>query len=438
MSRVSRRDYLHYLKYAGIGIAIAGGAYFGKHYFERPETIVTPSPTKTTIQKTITQTISATVTEAETLRDYLLSHGVSEPIANMTESYGDLDENKKVLGDCIIKIQEIEPSIRRITYQKRLIDIMKSYDPYDVSKQQLNALNRIFRDKELAINMLEFCMYDKVFDYFDILDSLKYEDNPKLIYATLEIPLFKKVDDKSKNYFKVIMEKGSDQKYKKSFEKMFSEGNIDKSIYPPDIRGKFTSFCTPLESYIWIYEEDDSRADKLLKDYDMKRMVSEGFRSDTSGNYASNEWINYDDAANRLGWHEWINWKWVKDNLIYDKTLPPAFVPPESTYKKKKGVCGHAALFTAYNLERGAYVVTLIAINYIVANKEWLHGITVEEKRDGLWNVMNFGYSGPYPITGPFANYEEVVKDTVKKFGGRLKGFSILGEYNYEIKKSSK
>ncbi|MGC8961647.1 MAG: hypothetical protein ACP5K1_04285 [Candidatus Bathyarchaeia archaeon] len=107
-----------------------------------------------------------------------------------------------------------------------------------------------------------------------------------------------------------------DEKYKPVFERMISEGNLDKSVYKAKYSKGFAAFCSPLESYVWIYKEDDRKADKLLENYGLKRMITEGFRNtDISNNYKSEEWKNYETAANRLGWHEWVNWKWVKDNL---------------------------------------------------------------------------------------------------------------------------
>ncbi|MGC8849035.1 MAG: hypothetical protein ACP5K1_04290 [Candidatus Bathyarchaeia archaeon] len=106
--------------------------------------------------------------------------GVPEYVAEMASSYGNLDSNKEKLGDYLIRINEIEPDFRAVErYQTNLLKVLKEEDPQDISSERLETLDYIFKSKELAINMLELCMYDKVFEYIDMVKS-KYENaDPK-------------------------------------------------------------------------------------------------------------------------------------------------------------------------------------------------------------------------------------------------------------------
>jgi hypothetical protein len=230
-----------------------------------------------------------------------------------------LDANKKELGDLIIKIGNLEPNadFARI-YQRNLLDVLKQEDSSDITDARLQTLNYMFSDPSTAINMLESCMYPDVFSYLDIVNS-KYDDvDRKIVYATLAIPRFRKVEENESN-FEAIMQRATDQQFKPAFNQMLSDGDVDRSKYDAIERVYFSAFCTPIESLVWEFLDNDKRADGFLKNYDMKTLISDAFwNSRTSGNYRSEEWASWDLAANRLGFNSWINWKWVEDNMTYD------------------------------------------------------------------------------------------------------------------------
>jgi hypothetical protein len=417
-------DRRRFLKYAGATAAVLGASALGLKYGITPRPIVSPPSSSTTTTATISSPVSTTstssVTSLQSLSDYLLSNGVSSTVADMASTYGTLDGNKKELGDLIIRIGDLEPDadFARI-YQENLLNVLKKEDPSDITDGRLQTLNYMFSDQSMAINMLGSCMYPDVFSYLDIVTS-KYGDvDRRIVYATLGIPRFTKVEE-NRSTFEAIIQRATDQQFKPAFNQMLSDGNIDKSKYDAIKRVYFTAFCTPIESLVWELLADDKRADVLLKDYDMKVLISDAFRNTrSSGNYRSAEWASVDTAANRLGFNSWINWTWVNDNMRYDSSFPPCCGDDRSMqeiYSSKRGVCRHAAYWTLHVLERGAIPAELLAIHFDdnrPADYKW-HAITVEKKNEGFWNVMDFEGNGAQPMRGPFASDEKAVRGLIE------------------------
>jgi len=371
---VNRRRFLKWGSLVAAASVIAVGAAY--HEFANPTSLIT-----TTISKTTTYPTSTT--SSQPLSDYLKGNGVSSSVADMASAYGALDKNKKELGDLVIKIKEFEPYLDTVErYQKNLLGVLIKEDPNDISAERLGTLRYMFSDKSLLINMLEFCMYPEVFDYMDTVNS-KYSDvDRRIVYATLGIPRFKQVD-KNKDTFETVMQRATDQQFKPAFNQMLSEGNVDKAKYNGYYRQHYSGFCTPIESLVWELLDDDRKADSFLRKYDMKALVSDAFRNTkASGNYRSEEWASVETAANRLGFNSWICWKWVKDNMRYDKNFPACCGDDRSLqeiYVSKRGVCRHAAYFTLHVLERGAVPAGLLAIHFQQNGDKW-HAVTVEKK----------------------------------------------------------
>jgi hypothetical protein len=416
-------DRRRFLKYAGATAAIVGASALALKYGIRPRPIVTPpssSTTTTFVSSPASTTSTTSVTSLRSLSDYLLSNGVSSTVADMASSYRTLDANKKELGDLVIKIGDFEPNadVAR-KYQESLLAILKEEDSSDIADARLRTLKYMFSDESMAINMLQSCMYPGVFSYLDTVNS-KYDDvDKRIVYATLGIPRFRKVEE-NKSTFEAIMQRGTDQQFRPAFNQMVSDGNVDKSKCDAIKRFYFTAFCTPIESLVWELLDNDKRADGFLKDYDMKALISDAFRNTrSSGNYRSAEWASVDTAANRLGFNSWINWTWVKDNMRYDSSLPPCCGDDRSmqeTYGSKRGVCRHAAYWTLHVLERGAIPADLLAIHFQdnqPSDYKW-HAITVEKKSDGFWNVMDFEGRGAQPIAGPFASNENAARGLIE------------------------
>ena len=394
-----------------------------------------PSPQEITSTSASQITQPTSTTSAQTLSDYLRSKGVAGSVADLASSYGMLDSNKKELGDYIIGIAQFtggQPTeINTIErYQTNLLKVLRQEDPNDVSSARLGTLRYMFSDSSLAINMLEYCMYPRVCDYIDIVNS-KYGDvDKRIVYATLGIPRFKQVD-KNKDTFETVMQRGTDQQFKPAFNQMLSEGNVDKSKYSGLKRQRFfTAFCTPIESLVWELLDDDKKADSFLKHYDMKTLVSDAFRNTkASGNYGSEEWKFWDTAANRLGFNSWISWKWVKDNMMYDRSLagkPHISRSPEDIYEEKlnKGIatgdCLHAAELSLDTLDRGAAKACILHIVYDYPSVgRQNHYVTLEYRnKSDIRIVMNFGFDGALPIIGPVKTESDAANATVGALGG--------------------
>jgi hypothetical protein len=424
---LSRR---RWLKWAGTAAVVGGvsvAAYYGL-------TSPTMPATTTTIEASSTASVYSTpATSLGALTDYLKSNGVPDVVAEMASSYGTLDTNKKELADLVIGIKDIEPTGVAPSYQQNLLSVLVKEDPSDISAERLGTLRYMFSDQSLAINMLGFGMYPGVFDYLELVIS-KYPDvDKRIVYSTLGIPRFQKVSE-NKELFEAILQRGTDQQFKPVFDQMLSEGNVDKSKFAGPQRGRFTAIWTPMESWIWEYLDSDKKADGFLKSYAMKALVSDSFRnSKASGNYKSEEWGygkdygDWETAVNRLGFNSWIAWKWVKDNMTYDSSLPPCCgddIGVQDIYYSRKGVCRHAAYFMLHALGRGAVPVAVLAINFQdnqPSGYKW-HAIAVERKSDGFWNVMDFEGRGAQPITGPFTSCEEAVKNLIE-------GWNRVGSY---------
>jgi hypothetical protein len=415
-------DRRRFLKYAGATAAVVGASALGLKYGIRPSPIATPpsSSTTTTVISSPASTTSTTSTTSATslqsLSDYLLANGVSSSVATMASTYGTLDENKKELGDLIIKIGDFEPypGVAR-TYQENLLGVLEQEDPNDITNARLQTLQYMFFDPSVAINMLDSCMYPDVFSYLDIVNSKYSNVDKRIVYATLGIPKFKKVEE-NESTFEAIMQRATDQQFKPVFNQMLSDGNVDKSEYDATKRFYSTAFCTPIESLVWELLDNDKRADGFLKNYDMKTLITDAFtNTKASGNYRSEEWTSWDLAANRFGFNSWINWKWVEDNMIYDDSYSSGSGDDrtmQEIYDSKRGVCRHAAYWTLHVLERGAIPAEVLAIHYRNGGDNW-HAVTVEKKSDGLSVVMDFGPPGAKPIEGPFESYEKAVNNVI-------------------------
>jgi hypothetical protein len=423
-----------FLKYAGATAAVVGASALGLNYEIRPRPIVTPPPSSTTttvISSPASTTSTTSVTSLESLSDYLLSNGVSSSVADMASSYGTLDENKKELGDLIIKIGDFEPypGVAK-TYQENLLDVLQKEDPNDISAARLKTLQYMFFDPSVAINMLDSCMYPGVFSYLDMVNS-KYGDvDKRIVYATLGIPRFKKVEENESN-FEAIMQRATDQQFKPAFDQMLSDGNVDKLEYDASKWSLITAFCTPIESLVWELLDNDKRADDFLKNYDMKALITDAFTNTKgSGNYRSEEWTSWDLAANRLGFNSWINWKWVRDNMRYDMSIIPGslhiYKSPEQIYNEKlnngiaTGDCLHAADFSLQNLNRGAILAEILHVIYDHPQGGRQNHFITLEYRNGtdIWVVMNFGYDGALPIIGPFKTELDAANAAVSALGG--------------------
>jgi hypothetical protein len=415
-------------KWIGVATVLACGggvaAYeilHGRPTLPSQASSITPTTTAFETTQTSVTTQQTSPISAPTLTDYLRSKGVQEHVADLASSYGNLDANKKELGDLTVRITEFADSDRAEEYQRSLLTALTAEDPDDVSAERLDTVRYMFSDKSLLINMLAFSMYPGVFDYLETAKS-KYPDvDKRVVYATVGIPRFQKVSENGET-FDAIMERATDPQYGTAFDQMLSEGNVDKSKLPDYLRDRFTAICTPIESLVWELLDDDKRADGFLKDYDMKKLVAHAFRTTrASSAHRSEEWDSYDTAANRLGFNSWINWRWMKDNMRYDSKYAEGYGDdrsPEEIYKTKAGVCRHGAYFALHNLERGAIPVALLAVHLkspnlsTVGNNDW-HAFDVERKSDGFWMIEDLGFPcGMFECSpeGPFQDLNQLVR----------------------------
>jgi hypothetical protein len=202
------------------GLGLAAGAWAGYELLHE-EPVLAPRSVLTQTYTSETPSMSA----GRTLDAYLKGKGVSDSVAELSSGYGTMDANKKELGDLIIGIGQIELGQGKERYQSNLLRTLTQEDPSDISSDRLSTLRYMFSDKSMAINMLEYCMYPGVFDYLDIVTSTHPEVDMRIIYATLGVPLFKKVDQ-SKEMFQTIMQRATDQKFKPAFEQMLLDGVV--------------------------------------------------------------------------------------------------------------------------------------------------------------------------------------------------------------------
>jgi hypothetical protein len=86
-----------------------------------------------------------------------------------------LDENKKELGDLVIKIGDLEPyaDVARIYEENPLDVVLKEEDVGDITDARLETLQYMSSDRSMAINMLESCMYPDVFGYLQPVGKFK-------------------------------------------------------------------------------------------------------------------------------------------------------------------------------------------------------------------------------------------------------------------------
>ena len=204
--------------------------------------------------------------------------------------------------------------------------------------------------------------------------------------------------DKENKTIEKIVRLGLDSKYKAAFESILNEGIKEKRKY-----------CTPLEALIWIAYDREFDGYNPLNNYSLTKLMNDAWKNTTtSKTYQSESWANFDEVVDRLNSPSLIN-LWVFDNLQFDLSRLKNVGDPKTTFKLKKGVCRHYAMFATECLLKGGYETKNLTVTWGIDEG---HTVSVLSNDSKLWVVMD---STRRNIQGPYETYAEIANSLVAR-----------------------
>lgn len=146
--------------------------------------------------------------------------------------------------------------------------------------------------------------------------------------------------------------------------------------------------------------------------------------------YRPDIWENFDNATDRLNSPSLVS-LWVFDNLQYDIGRLKNVGDPKTTFKLRKGVCRHYAMFATECLLKGGYEVKNLTVTW-GNNMSGLNGHTVSvlNKDSKLWVVMDTTMNN---IQGPYETYNEIANSLIARLAPTQEISNIFVEDNRQV-----